>query len=181
MKKTVSIMLLFLLLCGTLIGCGQQETSLVSKKTLPDFLATDMDGNPVDNTIFEQYDATIVNFWYTGCGSCVAEMPDLEELSHTYAQRNIGLIGICTDACNSEKDLEFAKKILAEKGVTYPNLVPDPESEFYKDFVAEIFSYPSSFVVDSEGNLIGASFYDVPNQLPLLEERLEMAMNGTAE
>lgn len=68
-----------------------------------------------------------------------------------------------------------------EKGVTYPNLVPNPESEFYQNFVEEIFSYPTSFVVDSEDNLIGVPFYDVPNQLSLLDERLQMAMNGTSE
>lgn len=27
----------------------------------------------------ELYDATIINFWSNGCGSCIEEMPELEE------------------------------------------------------------------------------------------------------
>ena len=39
-------------------------------------------GAPVSSDIFADYDATIVNFWNNGCGTCIEEMPELEELYH---------------------------------------------------------------------------------------------------
>ena len=39
-----------------------------------------MEGTAVTSEIFADYDATIVNFWNNGCGSCIAEMPERGEL-----------------------------------------------------------------------------------------------------
>lgn len=61
---------------------------------------------------------------------------------HQLQERNINLIGVGADSGEGEEQLETAQNILKEKGVTYVNISPDPEGEFYKDFVSEIFSYP---------------------------------------
>ena len=145
MKKGSSLLLALLMLLAALTGCSAgEDNSLVSQTPFPEFSEVDTGGNPVSSDIFADYDATIVNFWNNGCGTCIEEMPELEELYHQFQEQNINLIGVGTDSGEGEEQLETAQNILKEKGVTYVNISPDPEGEFYKDFVSEIFSYPTT-------------------------------------
>ena len=43
------------------------------------------------------------------------------------------------------------------------NISPDPEGEFYKDFISEIFSYPTTYIVDALRNIYlkGSGFLDL--------------------
>ena len=97
------------------------------------------------------------------------------ELYHQFQEQNINLIGVGTDSGEGEEQLETAQNILKEKGVTYVNISPDPEGEFYKDFISEIFSYPTTYIVDGEGNIIGAPIIgNVKKQIDTVNERLEL-------
>ena len=128
MKKGSSLLLASVLLLAALAGCSTgEDNSLVSKTPFPEFSEADTEGNPVSSDIFADYDATIVNFWNNGCGTCIEEMPELEELYHQLQERNINLIGVGTDSGEGEEQLETAQNILKEKGVTYVNISPDPE------------------------------------------------------
>ena len=75
-------------------------------------------------------------------------MPELEELYQELQERNINLIGVGTDSGESREQLDTAREILREKGVTYINISPDPEGAFYQDFVAELSTYPTTCIVD---------------------------------
>ena len=176
MKRILTYLLSAALLTAALTGCGsQEEDPLVSKTAFPQFDEVDTEGNPVTSDIFADYDATIVNFWNNGCGTCIAEMPELEELYHDFQERNINLIGVGTDSGESQEQLDLAREILGEKGVTSTNVSPDPEGDFYQDFIADIFTYPTTYVVDSEGNIIGASIAgNVKEQLDTVEARLDL-------
>lgn len=176
MKKGSSLLLAAALLVAALTGCSAgEDNSLVSKTPFPEFSEVDTGGNPVSSDIFADYDATIVNFWNNGCGTCIEEMPELEELYHQFRERNINLIGVGTDSGEGEEQLETAQNILKEKGVTYVNISPDPEGEFYKDFVSKVFSYPTTYIVDGEGNIIGAPIVgNVKKQIDTVNERLEL-------
>ncbi len=91
-----------------------------------------------------------------GCGTCIAKMQELEELYQQFQQENINLIGVGTDSGEGEEQHQLAGSILKEKGVTDQNISPSPDGEFYQEFVSQISSYPSTYVVDSEGNILGA-------------------------
>ena len=177
MKKGSSLLLASVLLLAALAGCSTgEDNSLVSKTPFPEFSEADTEGNPVSSDIFADYDATIVNFWNNGCGTCIEEMPELEELYHQLQERNINLIGVGTDSGEGEEQLETAQNILKEKGVTYVNISPDPEGEFYKDFVSEIFRYPTTYIVDGEGNIIGAPIVgNVKKQIDTVNDRLALS------
>ena len=104
MKKGSSLMLASVLLLAALAGCSTgEDNSLVSKTPFPEFSEADTEGNPVSSDIFADYDATIVNFWNNGCGTCIEEMPELEELYHQLQERNrntdilrvTGCISVC--------------------------------------------------------------------------------------
>ena len=178
MKRVLTVLVSAALMAAALAGCGSgEEDALVSKTAFPEFDEVDMEGNQVTSDIFADYDATIVNFWNNGCGTCIAEMPELEELYQDFKERNINLIGVGTDSGEGEEQLATAREILAEKGVTYPNISPDPEGDFYKDFIADIFTYPTTYIVDREGNIIGASIAgNVKEQLDTVEARLELIL-----
>ena len=80
-----------------------------------------------------------------------------------------------TDSGESREQLDTAREILKEKGVTYHNISPDPEGDFYKDFVADISTYPTTYIVDSEGNIVGADIVgNVKKQLDTVETRLAL-------
>ncbi len=160
-----------------LTACSSSQEDLVSKTPFPEFSEVDTQGNPVTNDIFSDYDATIVNFWNNGCGTCIEEMPELEELYQQFKEENINLIGVASDSGQSEEQLETAQNILSEKGVTYLNLSPDPENELYKDFIAQLAGYPTTYIVDRDGNIIGAPIIgNVKDQEDTLERRLEQAV-----
>ena len=178
MKKGSSLLLAAALLLAALTGCSAgEDNSLVSKTPFPAFTEVDTQGNPVSSDIFADYDATIVNFWNNGCGTCIEEMPELEAYYQDFKGQNINLIGVASDSGESDGQLETAQEILAEKGVTYTNLSPDPDNELYQDFISEIFSYPTTYIVDGEGNIIGAPIIgNVKKQLDTVEARLDLIL-----
>ena len=174
MKRIVSMFLILVVSALALAGCSFQEQDLISKTPFPEFSETDTEGNAITNDIFANYDVTIVNFWNNGCGTCIAEMPELEEMYQEFQKDNINLIGVGADSGESEEQLELAKRILKEKGVTYQNISPNPEHDFYKDFIADITGYPTTYVVDSEGNIIGAPLIgNVKAQMQTLQNRID--------
>lgn len=178
MKKAVSCILSAVCLAAVLSGCASDSGDLLTKTPFPEFSEKDMAGNTVSNDIFSEYDATIVNFWNNGCGSCIAEMPELEELYHEFQEQNINLIGVGADSGESEEQHETAQNILKEKEVTYQNISPDPEGSFYQEFVSELSTYPTTYLVDSEGNIIGAPIAgNVKKQKDTIQQRIDKILN----
>ena len=174
MKRIVSILLLLAMSASILAGCGAQEPELVSKTPFPEFSEVDTEGTIVSHDIFSDYDITIVNFWNNGCGTCIAEMPELEELYQEFQKDNINLIGVGVDSGENEEQLTLAREILKEKGVTYQNISPNPQNDFYKEFISHITGYPTTYVVDSEGNIIGAPLVgNVKAQMDTLQSRID--------
>lgn len=175
MKKSIFAALAAALVLG-LTACGASEEELVSKTPFPEFSELDTQGNTVTSEVFADYDATIINFWNNGCGTCIEEMPELEEYYQDFKDQNINLMGVASDSGESEEQLETAREILEEKGVTYPNLSPDPENPLYQDFISQLAGYPTTYVVDSEGNMIGAPIIgNLKEQEETLNHRLEQA------
>ena len=88
MKRVLILLLSAVLMTAALTGCSSgEEDALVSKTPFPEFSEVDIAGDEISSDIFADYDATIVNFWNNGCGSCIAEMPELEELYQDFKER----------------------------------------------------------------------------------------------
>ena len=64
---------------------GEKESSGVFES----FTAQDLDGNQVDETIFEDAELTMINVWGTFCTPCLEEMPDLAELNREYQEKGV--------------------------------------------------------------------------------------------
>ncbi|ABX40586.1 TlpA disulfide reductase family protein [Lachnoclostridium phytofermentans] len=172
MKKWLSMLILAICMFS-LVACSNNEIE-GTKQPFPEFEGVDFEGNSVSNDIFKDYDATIINFWTNGCGSCIAEMPELEEYYQKFKEKNINLIAVAASAGDSDEMRLGAEKILKEKGVTFTNIIPDINSSFYKDFICEITGFPITYIVDSEGNMIGAPLIGVvKKQEDTLMKRLD--------
>lgn len=138
----------------------------------------DFEGNAVGNEVFSRHNATVVNFWTNGCGACIAEMPDLETYCRQLKDRDINLIAVAVSAGDSDAMRARAQDILESANVTLTNVIPDPDSAFYRDFVCKITGFPATYVVDSAGNIIGEPILGaLKNQESKLLELLETALS----
>ena len=134
------------------------DMDMTSKKgeMFPAFEGKDLDGNTVkSDELFSENAVTVINFWFTTCGPCVNELHDLEELYEELKEEGGTLIGINVFTLDGNKaDISQAKEVLEKKGATYPNIYFDSDSEAGK-FTNNIFAYPTTYVVDRSGTIIG--------------------------
>lgn len=125
-------------------------------KKFPTFDGKDLDGNEVkSSTLFAKNTVTVVNFWFTTCNPCVEELADLEALNKQLAKKGGAVVGINSFTLDGDKTaISDAKNILAKKGVTYKNIWFDSKSKA-GEFTSGLYSYPTTYVVDKNGNIVG--------------------------
>lgn len=129
------------------------ESAQAGENAFPKFTGTDFDGNSVDESIFAKNDVTLLNFWFNGCAACVNEMPNLEKLNAKLREKNAELVGVNVEAGESGDALTEAKDILSKQGATYRNImITDGDA---KNYIAKIFGFPTTVLVDKNGNIIG--------------------------
>ena len=125
-------------------------------KKFPTFDGKDLDGNEVkSSTLFAKNTVTVVNFWFTTCNPCVGELAELDALNKELAEKGGSLIGVNTFTLDgNEAAISEAKDVLAKKGATYQNVYFASDGEAGK-FTTNIFAYPTTYVVDRNGNIVG--------------------------
>ena len=171
-------------LLGVLTACGQGESGGEASRQVTvfeDFTAQDLDGNPVDESIFADCDVTMINLWGTFCGPCLQEMPDLGEISDEYADKGFQIVGICTDAVNLDGEIledvvETAKADAQETGADYLHIVP--VGEIFTDLLPRVTGVPTTIFVDSKGQQIGLADIGAKDKdawIQVIEEKLAQA------
>ena len=127
-----------------------------SMQKFPAFEGKDLDGNAVkSDELFSGNAVTVVNFWFTTCNPCVGELAELDALNEELAEKGGSLIGVNTFTLDGdEAAISEAKDVLAKKGATYQNVYFDSDGEAGK-FTTNIFAYPTTYVVDRSGNIVG--------------------------
>ena len=127
-----------------------------SMQKFPAFEGKDLDGNPVkSDELFSGNAVTVVNFWFTTCNPCVGELAELDALNKELAEKGGSLIGVNTFTLDGdEAAISEAKDVLAKKGATYQNVYFASDGEAGK-FTTNIFAYPTTYVVDRSGNIVG--------------------------
>ncbi len=127
-----------------------------SMQKFPAFEGKDLDGNPVkSDELFSANAVTVVNFWFTTCNPCVGELSELDALNKELAKKGGALIGVNTFTLDGDEAvISEAKDVLAKKGATYQNVYFDSDGEAGK-FTTNIFAYPTTYVVDRSGNIVG--------------------------
>lgn len=120
-----------------------------------DFSGQDYDGNTVDESLFSNNAVTVVNFWFTGCKPCVAELSKLNELNDAIKSMGGEVVGINTETFDANKDaIKEAASILESQGAKYRNLSIDSDSAAGK-YASDIMAFPTTILVDRNGNIVG--------------------------
>ena len=151
-----------------------------SMQKFPAFEGKDLDGNPVkSDELFSANAVTVVNFWFTTCNPCVGELADLDALNRELAEKGGALIGVNTFTLDGdEAAISEAKDVLTKKGATYQNVYFDSDGEAGK-FTANIFAYPTTYVVDRNGNIVGEPIVGAiteKNQAETLQKLIDQAL-----
>ena len=151
-----------------------------SMQKFPAFEGKDLDGNTVkSNELFSANAVTVVNFWFTTCNPCVGELSELDALNKELAEKGGSLIGVNTFTLDGdEAAISEAKDVLAKKGATYQNVYFDSDGEAGK-FTTNIFAYPTTYVVDRSGNIVGEPIVGAiteKKQAETLQKLIEQAL-----
>ncbi len=158
-------------------GEAGQETSQKEPEPIPaaDFALEDQYGNV--HTLEDYKGKTIfLNFWATWCPPCRAEMPDIQKLYESYDTEGddaLVVLGVAAPGFSQEGSEEEIKAFLEDNGYTYPVLM-DTEAELF--YFYGIMSYPTTFMIDRDGNIFGY----VTGQLnyEIMEDIVRQTMEG---
>ena len=153
-------------------------------QTFPAFEGKDLDGNEVkSDELFSANAVTVVNFWFTTCSPCVGELGDLDALNKELAEKGGALIGVNAFTLDGDETaIADAKDVLAKKGATYPNEYFDSSSPAGA-FTANIFAFPTTYVVDRNGNIVGEPIVGAiteKNQAETLQSLIDQAIAADA-
>lgn len=189
MKKTLPIILLLSLIliltscstcsknnacCGGSASSGNADSDMQS---FPAFTGSNLDGGSVSSDIFAENSVTVVNFWFSSCAPCVGELPELNALNEELMEKGGAVIGINTDTLGGSSDsISEAKKILEKQGALYRNLYFDDASKDAIDFANSITAFPTTYLVDRSGNIIGEPLrgsIDNKASMKMLKEQID--------
>lgn len=177
MKKMKYLLLMFAVLL-TFTACGNKEedsdeksveitdeitedTPEGSTDTVPSesepvklfgvFDTQTLEGETVTEEIFANADLTMVNIWGTFCGPCIAEMPDLGEISREYEEKGFQIVGVLCDVM--EPGDETALEIVGETKADYTHVIAS--EDLTMNVLQYVSSVPTTVFVDKEGMLVG--------------------------
>ncbi len=180
MKKYVllSLCLVLLLALGSCGSSGSEDNgNEADMQEFPSFTGLDLDGNSVNSDIFSENSVTVVNFWFSSCSPCIGELSELDSLNQELKEKGGAVIGINTDTLNGDNSMiEEAKKILMQQKASYRNLYFDSNSGDAMDFANSITSFPTTYLVDRGGYIIGdpvVGSIDDESTMKMLKKRID--------
>ena len=150
----------------------------------PSFEGKDLDGNEVkSDELFSANAVTVVNFWFTTCSPCVGELGELDALNKELADKDGALIGVNAFTLDGDETaIAEAKEVLTKKGATYQNVYFDSSSPA-GTFTSNIFAFPTTYVVDRNGNIVGEPIVGAiteKNQAETLQSLIDQAIAADA-
>lgn len=185
MKKFLAV-LLAAIMCFALVACGGNEEPgnnptgsdvVETKELFKGVTSTDLDGKEIDDSVFKGKKLTMVNIWGTFCRPCIGEMPDLQQISEDYKDKDLQVIGMVCDI--EDKDdaemIDMAKSIVKDTGVKYQNIVPS--DSLNTAFLDSVMLVPITIFLNENGEQIasyeGSRSYE--GWLAIIEELLASA------
>lgn len=150
---------------GTVLISRLKKASLTgSNKPFPSFK---FDSIPFDKSMFSLKKYTLVDFWYSRCGPCIAQFPALKKVYDKYKHRGLEIIGVSTD---KESDHQNWINAIKKYNLIWPQ-VWDKNGEQSKAY--SIATFPSNLLVDNNGVIVGKNIQ--PDEI---EEFMRINIDG---
>lgn len=130
--------------------------------TVGAFVTNDVFGEEYTEAVFAEYDLTLVNVFTTWCGPCTKELPELEKLRATCAEKGIrlGVVAVVMDARThqgvDEAAVADARQLAESSGAQFPFLIPDEGG--MNGRLTGVATFPESFFVDGDGNIVSEPY-----------------------
>jgi thiol-disulfide isomerase/thioredoxin len=145
----------------TLTASAAAETETASGPTDPRLLSyekfrSEIATNPGAKLV-------MVDAWATWCGPCKENFPHLVEMHEALKDKGLAVASLSFDDPTDAKALADAKKFLAAKNATFPNIVLDAESGAGFDLF-DINGIPAVFLYSPDGKEIRRFTMDNPDR-----------------
>jgi len=130
----------------TLVGAGSIASAAITlkkegeRKRAPDFELKNGDGKTVRLSDYAGK-VVLVDFWATWCAPCRGSIPWMNELSETYRQSGLTIVGISMD----EEGWQAVKPFMEKMKIRYPILMGNKRTAY---LYGDVDSLPVAFFVD---------------------------------
>ena len=127
-----------------------QQAAADSSKYLT-FMSNTLTGDPINATIFYEYDMTVVNFWASYClDDGINELDTLQSFYKDLQKKhpNVNFVQVVIDTPTAEAE-EKALKAYEDAGVTFNGIMPD--QNLAKWIMSNLNGLPTTIFVDKEG------------------------------
>ena len=148
---------------------GSDPGNRLSAGKLPIITADGITEQTIDPTATGKI--TVINFWGTWCGPCVAELPYFHQIAETYGE-TVTVIAIHTDLL-SEDAPAFIQENFPDSSIIFAK--DDAESSYYNALGGR-GNYPHTVIIDENG-IVLAKFVEAL-EYEDLEAVIEAALNG---
>ena len=152
-------------------ACGDMPPRGVQAgQSAPEYGALTLDGDSVHLADLSD-EVVLLNIWATWCPPCREEIPALQTLHETHADRGLRIVGVSVDA---QHDRENVRTFAEEYGVTY-TIWHDPGDLIRTRFV--VTGVPTTLLIDREGTIVWRHMGPVTADHPGLNQALEEALS----
>lgn len=95
----------------------------------------------------------LLSFWTTGCAFCILELPSLDKLQETFADKNVIVVPISINNARNMSGFEMVVKTYTKNKIKNLGMYIDQIGEFAS--VMDIGELPTSILIDEQGREIG--------------------------
>lgn len=158
-----ALALMMVAFCGALYH-SLHENVVNAGDTAPDFAITADSGKTFTARDFGGK-LLLLNFWATWCGTCLDEIPALNQMTKELAPKGLVVLGVSVD-----KDEAAYKNFLKRLPLAYQT-ARDPEEKINLSYGT--IQYPESYLIDRNGKVIEKFISSQPWDSPQMIRHVE--------